>query len=499
VPEIETKLAVDSSFVLPALPDADPSILRMDELPSQNLRAVYYDSDDLRLARHGITLRHRSGDEEAAWTLKFPVEMGAVSVREELHFDGELSDVPEEARRLVTAYLRGSDLSPVARLRTKRRRWGLMGANGTVLAEVVDDEVSVLEGGDIVSRFREIEIEAISGDRGLIERLARVLHGAGAGAAEPIPKAVRALGARATAPPDLPPAPEPGPDDPASETVRASLINGASRIITNDPGVRAGDPEALHQMRVGARRLRSDLGTFKELVHAYWADDLVAELRWIAELLGEVRDIDVFKDNVEHTAEGLHDDLKPLYATLDERHAAAREALNAAMVGERYVALLDSLVAAANTPHVTDEADLSNAKALPPLVAKAWKKLSDRASKLKPTSTADDFHQARIRAKKLRYASEVVGPALGAKAKEAKDFAERVEQVQEVLGDHQDALVAIETINEIATAHGEDGALNLAAGRLIEREERKAKECRKSFFKVWAGVDSKKRRKWFET
>jgi CHAD domain-containing protein len=277
------------------------------------------------------------------------------------------------------------------------------------------------------------------------------------------------------------------------------LIKGATRIISNDPGVRLGEVEAVHQMRVGARRLRSDLQTFDPLVHAYWADDLVAELRWIAGLLGEVRDIDVFKENVEVTASDLHDDLKLLNQRLDERHAEARAELSEALSGGRYIALLDSVVAAARDPHLTDEAARPATEVLPALVAKAWKKLARQARDLSHDSSPEAFHKVRIKAKKVRYAAEAVGPALGKRSSDAKDFAARVEAVQEVLGDHQDALVAGETIGAVARDHPEDGSLNLASGRLIERELQKGERCRRAFFGVWGKLDRKKRRKWFET
>ena len=72
--EQEQKYAVHGLFVLPELADPAVGIVTAAPMPAQTLRAVYYDSSDLRLARDGITLRHRSGDGPARWTLKLPVD-----------------------------------------------------------------------------------------------------------------------------------------------------------------------------------------------------------------------------------------------------------------------------------------------------------------------------------------------------------------------------------------------------------------------------------------
>lgn len=497
--EVELKLAVDASFVVPDLSSPGGPVIQMDELPAQNLRAVYFDTKDLHLARHGITLRHRSGEEEPVWTLKLPVDSSSESVRDELQFQGDKDEVPAEAASLVLAYVRSADLEPVARLMTRRCRWRLRGSDEDDLAELVDDEVTVVDQGNVVARFRELEIEARSCGRKDLAVFSERLRQAGASIAEPIPKAVRALGARATAPPDLPMPPELGPDDPSGAAVRAALLRGASRVIASDPGVRLGRVEAVHAMRVGARRLRSDLRTFRPLVHDYWAEELVSELKWIADLLGSVRDIEVFKVSLSLMVPDLVDDLKPLLTTLEVNHEEARLTLLEGLSSERYVKLLDDLTDIAREPHLTHDAVRSCGEALPPLVAASWSKLARDAHRLKESSPAEDFHQVRIKAKRVRYAAEAVAPALGPHAGDAKRFAARVEAVQEVLGGHQDALVAAETLEKLVSSQGGDGRLHLAAGRSIERYVFKAHESRREFFRVWEKLGSKKRRKWFET
>src|SRR5919106_6245219 len=136
--------------------------------------------------------------------------------------DGRADKVPDRAIDLVTAYARTAPLTEIAQLRTRRQVWALLDTDGRVVAELDDDEVSVMERGRTISRFRELELES----RGLTDddlgRIAELLRSAGAVDAEPIPKVVRALGPAATAPADAV-APEIGPDRTAGEAVCAAM------------------------------------------------------------------------------------------------------------------------------------------------------------------------------------------------------------------------------------------------------------------------------------
>ena len=173
--ELELKLAVEGPFA-PSLTPERIDVSSIEELAPLDLHATYCDTPDLRLARHGVTLRHRTGEgERPGWTLKLPAVPGDVTARDELHFDGPGRTIPEGALELVTAFVRSAPLAPVARLRTRRRRWSLRGRTGEELAELVDDRVSVLQEGRVVERFREIEIEGRSMDRPALERIAAVL------------------------------------------------------------------------------------------------------------------------------------------------------------------------------------------------------------------------------------------------------------------------------------------------------------------------------------
>src|SRR5262249_60143925 len=123
---------------------------------------------------------------------------------------------------------------------------------GARVAEVVDDEVSVRDGRRVAARFREIEVEVPSTDAAdaVVTPLVARLRGAGAGAPDPPPKHLRALGPRAIEPPEV--ATQPLPDGAqASVVIRNAFADSVANLLHHDPLVRTGrDPEAVHQARV---------------------------------------------------------------------------------------------------------------------------------------------------------------------------------------------------------------------------------------------------------
>ena len=497
--ELELKLAVEGSFA-PRLEPGRAGVAGIEELAPLDLRATYYDTPDLRLARHGITLRHRTGEgDHPRWTLKLPGESNGTTARDELNFEGAARDVPKEATDLISAFVRSAPLAPVARLRTRRRRWSLRGTEGEELAEVVDDRVSVLQRGRVVERFREIEIEGRTLDRRGLERIAGVLSENGGAAVASVPKLVRALGERATSPPDVSAPKKLSPSDPASAAVRAAIARGVERMITNDPHTRLGEVEALHQMRVGTRRLRSDLRTFRPLLDRDWADGLREELRWLGEVLGNVRDLDVMLPRLEEAAGEEADDLVPLFKSLERDRNKARAQLLAALGSARYVDLVERLVEAARSPVLLPAAKERCDRALPPLVARSWRKLARAGRKLDEESADADFHRVRVLAKRARYGAEAIAPALGAKrCEQARKFAKCAADLQDALGELQDSVVARRTILETARSHPENGVFNLAAGQLAERQAQGRAAARSGFPAVWDKLDRGKRRKWLK-
>ena len=493
--ETEVKLGAWAGFELPALDGVVEDVTSVARAP-RTLIAVYYDTPDLRLARWGVTVRHRSGDGNG-WTVKLPEgAAGPALVRRELNFEGPAGKMPADASSLVLAYARGTPLAPVARIRTERSGVELLDREGTVVAEVVDDEVSVLHGGRVATRFREVEVEI--GERapaGLLETVVDRLQEAGAGEPDPTPKVIRALGARALEPPEVRPVPLPKKAT-AAQLVQHAIAASVVRILRHDPGVRIGDdPEDVHQARVGTRRLRSDLRTFAPLLREDWLTGLRDELRWFAGVLGAVRDGDVLIDRLRKQAATLPEPdtagLAPLFRRMAKERDDARAALLEAMHSPRYVALLDALVAGAQDPQLRSRAEEPAAEVVPGLVASPWKKLQKAVEGLPADPPDTELHRARILAKRARYAAEAAAPMAG---KKAAKLGTALAGLQDVLGAHQDAVVAEAWLR--AAVDGADPAVSLAAGELIGVQLAEAAACRQEWPKAWKKASDKKLRSW---
>ena len=493
--EREVKLSAWPGFELPDLADIGEG-LTCEPLDPRDLDAVYYDTPDLRLARWGVTLRCRSGD-GVGWTVKLPEgEDGPALVRREMPFPVPPGAPPEPACDLLRAYVRSARLVPVAHLRTRRQGVVLRDGEAHRLAEVVDDEVTVLDGRRVAARFREVEVEVDGrAPERLLDNVLGRLHEAGAGEPDPTPKVFRALGARATAPPEVT-VPEPGDDATAGDVVQAAIAGSVIRVLVHDAGVRLGDdPEDVHQARVGTRRLRSDLRTFRPLLAVEWSEPLRDELCWLASLLGAVRDADVLTERLRHEAAALPDvdaaGFAPALRRLTEEREAARTRLVEAMAKARYVALLDDLVTAAATPLLRPEAKKSALDVLPSLAARPWRQLRKAVNALPSRPSDEELHGVRIRAKRARYAVEAVAPVEG---KDARRLAAALAEVQSVLGDHHDAVVAEAWLRRAVA--GADASQALALGELVAAERAAASHDRKRFRSVWKKADRKKLRAW---
>src|SRR5215216_585686 len=492
--EREDKLVAPAGFDLPRLGGPEDGFVAEPQA-ARRLQTTYYDTADLRLARWGASLRYRPGE---GWTVKLPEgQNGSLLVRAEHVFPGDGRKPPAQAVALVRAFTRTAPLKPSARMRTLRRPVELRDPTGARLAELVDDEVQVLDGRRVVSRFRELEVELDgSADTDLLDRVVDRLLEAGAQATEPTPKYLRALNGRERVLGPEVEEPEVDGDATVEALLRHDLASGTLRLFRHEAGVRTGeDPEAVHQARVATRRVRSTLRTFSKLLDEEWTDRLRDDLKWLANLLGEVRDTDVLLERFsEHLAALPAADVKAGRRLLDrlaDQRDQARRRLLGAMAQDKYAQLLEDLVAAAAAPALLPGADRPAAEVMPPLVAKPWKKLRKAVRKAGDDPPDHELHQIRIRAKRARYAAEAVEPVIG---EPAEDFADAIADLQGVLGDHQDAVVGEAWLREAAASARRDAAL--VAGLLIAAEWASAADTRAGWGKAWKAANRKQLRAW---
>ena len=467
--ERELKLAAGDDFVLPDL-GGEP-------LEPRVFVSTYHDTADHRLARAGATLRHRVENGRGLWQLKLP----RADARLELESAGGPIEVPGEQLRLLPALTRGGELLPAARLRT--RRAGVRVTDDGAVVEVVLDSVSVLDGQRVTRTWEEIEAEVIEGDADALRGIGKQLRRAGAGDPVLRTKLAQALGL------ELARDEEPEPET-AVGALRAMFRLQYEKLLAHDPGVRIGDdPEDVHQLRVATRRLRAFLRAARPLLVPEWEEELREELRWLGSAAGPVRDHDVLiehlREEVATLAQPEQDALAGVFERLAAERAQARAALLEVLESDRYLALLDRIEQAAELPRTLD-----GDRPLASLWRREWKRLRGAFEALGPAPGDDELHQLRIKAKRARYAAELAAPALG---DPGDRFVRRAKDLQDVLGEHQDAVVAEQRIRELLRGSRSTAAA-FAAGRLAERQRARRAAARRGLGDAWDALERAGRR-----
>jgi len=466
--ETERKYDVPAAFELPTLIGI-AGIANADGAETHDLDATYFDTDELTLLQNRRTLRRRTGGSDAGWHLKTPGD-GTSRTEHRLPLDGE--SVPAELTGQVRSIIRRRPLKPVARLRTHRVETPLRDADGNTLALVAQDQVTAeTDGGE--QHWQEIEVELVDGDPALLAAVERELITAGARPASGPSKVARALGG--------PPAGGRRKTPKRINPVLSYAREQRDALTAYDPGVRQGDPEAVHKMRVATRRLRSTLRTFKRTYPG--TAEVGDELKWLADLLGAVRDGQVQKGKllagVRDAGPQFADAAERIGQHLDDQVTRGRQALDEVLESERYLALLDRVDRLADETVTAEDDPLGRAR-----------KTLAKADGLLDQALADgedaELHDARKAYKRARYAVEVFEPSAG---KPGKLLVKALTELQDVLGAHQDSVVARELLHEL-------GPESFWFGVLWGRQEQVGKETHAQLPAVVKRSRKKKLRKW---
>lgn len=452
-----------------------------------DLDAVYYDTPDQRLAADGLTLRRRTGGEDAGWHLKLPVAPG---VRDEVQ--APLGDtVPGPLAALVRSRVRHATLQPQVRLLSSRKVSHLVDAEGTLLAELSTDAVTA-ERDDTAASWTEVEVELADGiDPALLDAVEKKFRKAGLKVSGAPSKLARALAETGTEPPARP---APGPaDDTAGGHLLAYVREQVDALITQDPAVRRNQPDSVHQMRVAARRLRSAFKSYRKILDRETTDPIGEELRWLGQELGVDRDQEVLHEHVQTALADLPRTLvsgpvrRRLRTWNKTRRSASRRQALVALDSARHLALLDTLEGLLADPPLLPGADKPAAKALPKAVLRDYGRLAarvDHALSMDPGEERDHaLHDARKAAKRARYAAEAAEPALG---KPARKLAKAMKSVQSLLGEHQDSVVARAALLDLAHQSNGAGEPSFTWGLLHGREQARAERAERDLPDVWA-------------
>jgi CHAD domain-containing protein len=330
-------------------------------------------------------------------------------------------------------------------------------------------------------------VELVGGDEAALERLGAMLRAAGATDGDGRPKLFRALGLDFSA--DTKP---PAPSATALDHVLAMLRAQLDSVRAHDPGTRLGrEAEELHQMRAAVRRLRAILRAARPMFQAEASQALREELAWLNTALGGRRDLDVLREYLAAELATLEPPERRggrrLFLRLEDERKRTGEELLAALDGPRYFALLDRLEAFLTEPPVSG-ADVS----LQEVAAAEFKRLR-KAAKALPEGPSDAaLHALRIKAKRARHAAELAAPVMG---RPAARFVDTAKRLQDILGEHQDAVVAEARLRELFDrARGRRAGF--VAGRLVERQRARREAARAAFQAFWPKVERRGRKAW---
>lgn len=482
-------------------------------------RATFLDTADLALTRYGATVRlsRQSGRWQATltWTrqadgLAYGPEVLTVALP---HVPRMPFVVPAGKLRLqLCALLAGRPLHPILILEVRRRRlaaWGPAGvAHEEPIAELLLERVRVFAPEDAPraparGAYEQLTVQRRGGQRRDLTRLLRLLRvtynlrGADTSA---VARGLTLVGR------DVPPPPaDPRvlADDSVQKAAQKTVARHLGRLRAHDPGTRIGDdPEALHNLRVAVRRLRAAVRVFAPGFSPALREYLTAELPWLGQITGAVRDLDVqlarLRDYGGAFPAGHRAGLAPLWTYMETERTRRRAEMLAGLDSRRYLQLLLRLEAFAlgrvHTPARDAAAHEAVAQAGAHNITRAWRRLLKRGNSITGTPAPEDLHALRIRAKRLRYLLEFLQELTG---KRGRRLVKRLVALQDLLGAYHDAVVTAEFVRQYAEGPGAHlGAAGLLTlGALANTALRVADDRCREFQHTWHRFSRKRTRK----
>lgn len=284
----------------------------------------------------------------------------------------------------------------------------------------------------------------------------------------------------------------------AAELVQSACEESLVSLKRYHAGALRSQAEPVHQMRIGTRRLRAMLRIVADVMDSQWAVELDSELRWLAHLLGAVRDLDVLRSRLYDSLKAGNPEERVTFRNVEHvlisRHRDAKAVMLEGLKSKRYQVLLERLSAGALAPQLTLEAGASAQAVFLPRLDRAWKKLSRAAEKLKRSDPAPEYHRVRKMGKRIRYVAELLCSDLSPKNRQrALKFINAMKKMQDTLGELQDADVASKTLrlmSELETKHPE------GLRELIRTQGKLEEKARRKFPKVWQAAHELGNNKW---
>jgi CHAD domain-containing protein len=269
-------------------------------------------------------------------------------------------------------------------------------------------------------------------------------------------------------------------ESPEIRKLEAQLLAQRRSLIAHDAGTRlAVDAENLHQLRVASRRVRAFLRVARELVDAGWAAELNAALRAFGQASGDARDVDVLLEHLQSEAPTLgapdSEAALQLIRMLERDRDDLQSHLEATLDSREHRALLEQLALP------VEEAAEPSERTLADLAGRELRRLVAQVRALGKAPAEEKLHELRIRVKRVRYAAELGGLRGGGRTTRVIEAAT---SLQDILGGHQDAVVAEERIRGLAR-RTDDPGVAFAAGRLAERQRQRRDALQRQLPAAW--------------
>lgn len=468
-----------------------PSVAEVVHPDPESFDTTYVDTADLRLLKAGISVGRATG----SWRTIVATN-GGKSREIEFVSTNSAQSVPDELSSLLLGYTGGRELRPCAHVAVQRDRWRLVDRDDIELAEVVGHTVS---GRDLrrtaasVETWQEFEVEVREGKPGLEKRAFKRL-----GEARGRRRSERATIARVL-----------GSQEPDSESDRPDS-RSAARVLhcylraqiaalrAADLALRLDEPDALHDVRVSVRRLRSCLRVFRKIFDPAGIHVVATELAWLSDLLGSARDVEVLRQRIGAALHDLPDELVlgPVWVELDRflarGEADAQAEVHASINGARYRRLLDALDGLLDDRPYRAHHGVSARKLLRRQVRKAARKVMAAVDEATTTQGQDHtraLHNVRKKVKRLRYACEAAEPALGKHAQKVRRWTKRI---QRTLGDHHDGFEMRAALRELGARAQVDGGNGFTFGLLYGQLDERAAPQEHAFGEQWRRLTESK-------
>lgn len=457
-----------------------PGVHRDEPGPTEVREVERYDTDDRRLAAAGITLALHRGDGPPQWRLALPDGDHDEHLRVPLAADApDPAPVPAEIEELTRGAARDRVVRPVGRARTTRSVTRLVADGDAVVADVVHDHVTLATLGRSTELVSWTEAALHPHEGASAELLAELavrfaddgLEPAAPGIESALDRLLRPSGARRR---------RAGKKGSSGAALMEYLGAQAERLAAEDLRVRRDEPDAVHQLRVASRRMRSALQAFRPLLDVERTEPVVEALRELGRALAPARDAEVLRERILTGLADLPPELRLGHAeAFTTRHfarveAEARAAVLTELDGPRYTALRGAIDALLDEPPLAKTA--RSRRGLDDGVKRARRRLRKAVEvAVEPGPEQETaVHAARKAGKRLRYATEVAG---------TKD--KRLKRLQTALGEHQDAVVARDALRELGAAAHASGENGFSFGVLLGRDVERALRIEQELPALW--------------